>query len=653
MRRAVLGILLAAVLLGTGSSVAAAHANLRSSDPQDGASLDHAPSAITLTFTERPDPALSSVEVLDPAGGHVPTGPLQPVPGDATSLRASFPSHAGNGVYTVTWRTVSAVDGHFTTGTITFGIGATPPTTTGAGPKSVAPAPTATSVLGRLLLYLGLSLLLATAVVGRTVFRGAPPALNALLAGGWLATAAGAVTMTFAERDLVGFGIGTLLRSQAGHPFDLLLAGTIVCGIAALVHARRPSLASAEALGAVAAATMLARVWGSHAAATGSAPYRIALQWLHFAGAGVWIGGVFLLALWFARPPGSDPSPIDVALGVSRWALIGLSAVVVTGVLRSLQELGGVSGWLHAFASSYGTVLAIKVAAGAVLIGLGGINRYRSIPRLRSEGDRRLLARLATTEVAIAVGVFALTGLLTGLAPPAGGSTAATRQLVVTGHDFATTTRVRLEVTPGTAGRNTFTATITDFDSGAPVKASTVTLRFVPRDRPDVAPGSLPLARGPGGTWTGTGSQLSLDGTWDVGTQIQVGTGTVVVPLVVTTLPPQETITVSRASGQPDITTITLPSGISVQSYADPGTPGPNELHYTAFDASGTELPISSITVTATPPSEGARELKPRRLSAGHFVFDATLSGGRWGFDSVATAKDGTTVHVTWGVTVG
>jgi copper transport protein len=651
VRRAIRAMLVGVVLALLIPAVAVAHANLLSSDPADGSSLDHAPSAITLRFSERPDPGLSSAQVLDSAGGKVPTGPIQPVAGDPASLRVSFPSAVGNGVYTVTWRAVSAVDGHFTTGTITFGIGATPPATSGGG-QSVAPTPSAAAVLGRLLLYLGLSVLLATAVVGSTVFRGAPPAAKAVLAGGWLATAAGAITMTIAERSLVGFRLGALLRSQAGRPYDLLLVGAVACGIAVLVHARRPGLASALALATVTAATMLARAWGSHAAATGSAPYRIALQWLHFAGAGVWIGAVFLLVLWLARPPKPEPSPIDAAMGVSRWALIGLAVVSVTGVLRSLQQLGGVSGWLHAFASSYGTVLAIKVAAGAILVGLGAVNRYRSVPRLRSHGDWRFLSRVATTELALAVGVFALTGLLTGLAPPVGRASPP-RHLVVAGHDFATTTRVRLEVTPGTAGRNTFAATITDFDSGAPIDAGGVTLRFVPKDRPDVAPGSLPLVRGPRGIWTGTGSQLSFEGTWNVGVQIGEGTNTIVVPLVVTTLPPQETISVSRGSGQPDIYTITVPSGISVQSYADPGTPGPNQLHYTAFDASGNELPISSITVTATPPSGGAHQLTPRRLSAGHFVFDVTLSTGRWSFDSVAAAEDGTTVHVTWGVTVG
>ena len=653
MRRLSVAAVMGVVLVGVMATSAFAHANLRSSDPREGSSLAHAPSAITLTFTERPDPSLSSIQVLDPTGARVPTGPIQTVPGDPASLRVSFPNDAGDGVYTVTWRAVSAVDGHFTTSTFTFGIGATPPPASTTGPTTTAPTPSPASIAGRLLLYVGLSVLLVSALVGRTVFRGEPPGGNALLAGGSLAAAAGAITMKFAERSLVGFGLGTLLRSQAGRPFVLLLVAAVACGVAAAIRWRRPGLVSDVTLGAAAAATMLVRAWGSHAAATGSAPYRISLQWIHFAGAGVWIGAVFLLALWLARPSRAKPSTIDVALGVSRWALIGLAAVAVTGLLRSLQELGGVSGWLHAFASSYGTVLAIKVAIGVVLVGLGALNRYRSIPQVRSSGNVTMLSRAATAEVALAVGVFALTGLLTGLAPPRGAAATAVHDVVVTGHDFATTTRVRLEVTPGTAGQNTFAATITDFDTGAPVEANDVTLRFVPKDRPDVAPVSLALARRSGGTWAATGTPLSLDGTWDVGVQIREGSASVVVPLTVTTLPPPETVTVSRGSGQPDIYTITLPSGTSVQSYADPGTPGPNELHYTAFDPSGNELPISSITLAATPPSGPARELDPRRLSAGHFVADVTLTAGRWSFDSIAAAKDGSTVHVTWEVNVG
>ena len=147
-------------------------------------------------------------------------------------------------------------------------------------------------------------------------------------------------------------------------------------------------------LGVVVAATMLVRAWGKSRGRDGlGSPTEFPLQSIHFAGAGVWIGAVFLLVLWLARPARADGSTMGVALGVSRWALIGLAAVAVTGVLRSLQELGGVSGWLHAFASSYGTVLAIKVAIGVVLVGLGRaeplpVDPARALKRQRRDALR-------------------------------------------------------------------------------------------------------------------------------------------------------------------------------------------------------------------------------------------------------------------------
>ncbi|TMK37481.1 MAG: copper resistance protein CopC, partial [Actinobacteria bacterium] len=59
----VVGLLAATVLAATGGT-ASAHANLASSDPANGASLPKAPSEIRLTFTESPDPALSTILML-------------------------------------------------------------------------------------------------------------------------------------------------------------------------------------------------------------------------------------------------------------------------------------------------------------------------------------------------------------------------------------------------------------------------------------------------------------------------------------------------------------------------------------------------------------------------------------------------------------
>ena len=54
---------------------AQAHAGYESSDPADGAVLDAAPATVSITFTEPPDPALSSVEVLDAGGTDIVAGP--------------------------------------------------------------------------------------------------------------------------------------------------------------------------------------------------------------------------------------------------------------------------------------------------------------------------------------------------------------------------------------------------------------------------------------------------------------------------------------------------------------------------------------------------------------------------------------------------
>src|SRR5256885_304599 len=67
--------------------------------------------------------------------------------------------------------------------------------------------------------------------------------------------------------------------------------------------------------------------------------------------------------------------------------------------------------------------------------------------------------------------------------------------VVATGHDFATTTRVRLTVTPGTVGPNRFVATVVDYDTGRPASATGVTLTFALPGHPELGSPTLPLHR--------------------------------------------------------------------------------------------------------------------------------------------------------------
>jgi nitrogen fixation protein FixH len=217
--------------------------------------------------------------------------------------------------------------------------------------------------------------------------------------------------------------------------------------------------------------------------------------------------------------------------------------------------------------------------------------------------------------------------------------------VVVTGSDFATSIRVRLTVTPGTVGPNTFAAGVTDFDSGRPVDASAVTLGFRLASRPDLGEPTIALAREPDGTWRGTGTVIAFDGTWDITVLVQQPSGAVEVPLKFTPALPKEQITVSTAAGQPTVFTIALPDGSSVQTYIDPGTPGDDTVHFTFFKASGSEQPVASATATETTPSGETRDLTLIRFDPGHFAANTVLTAGRWRFTITAVARDGSVYH--------
>ena len=628
--------------------VAQAHAFLQSSDPSDGQRLNTAPSEVTLVFSERPDAALSGVRVLNSAGAEVQAGPAANVPGEPLALRVPLPPDLPNGVYTVSWQIVSQVDGHQTSATFAFGVGETPPPAHGSHTAS-APPPTPLGVAGRTALLLGLSVLFAIGFDGLVVYRGSPPRMRPAAAAGSVAAVVGVAAMIFAERSTLGVSLGTLLRSDTGRPLELLTTATVAAVAGAALVAVRTGRARLVVLAVLAGVAMLTRVRGGHAAAGAAAWLEVGLQWTHVLAAGAWIGGLALLVLRLRDDEAPDRG--EVAHRFSRVAGTSLAIVAITGILRSSNELG-FTWWLHPFRNGYSTTLAIKISVAVVLIALGTFNHFRSVPRIREgvAGAAATLRRVAQGELVLAVGVFALTGTLTGLAPqnaPSGGS--GSGPIVVTGSDFATTTRARLTVTPGLAGPNDFDLKLSDFDTGAPAEVDAVTLRFELAGS-TISATTLDLEGAGAGEWSGSGSQLSLDGAWHVMVLARRGAETLEIELHLTTRPPEQTQTVT--SGIPPIYTLTIPSGQSIQAYNDPSTAGPNEFHLTAFDADGKELPLASASVTATGPEDPPAALELRRLSAGHFVGDATLTAGEWHFDVIATGENGDTIHVTFDQTI-
>jgi hypothetical protein len=213
------------------------------------------------------------------------------------------------------------------------------------------------------------------------------------------------------------------------------------------------------------------------------------------------------------------------------------------------------------------------------------------------------------------------------------------------GHDFATTTNVTLTIEPGKVGFNEFRLKAADFDTGKPV-AGSAALQFTLPARPDLGSSSLPLATTAPGLFSGSGANLSINGTWTVVVAIQETSGGVEIPFTLTPpTPPVKVVVAPQGPGLPTLYTLELQGGLSVQTYLDPGHPGFNEFHVTFIGTDGQELPMAALTVTATP----GGTLPVRRLDqVGHFVAD--LNGARkstYRFNITGTTQTADTLQGT------
>ncbi|HCO02811.1 MAG TPA: hypothetical protein DIT48_05500 [Actinobacteria bacterium] len=555
MARSRRGAFLFAVLLGLVVLTAApslAHALPIRTQPVNGSVLTTSPQQIVMTFAERADPTLSFIHVLNPAGQRVERGASSPVPGQPLDLRVAVPN-LPNGVYTVTWRTVSRVDGHVTAGSFTFGIGQSPGKGTAGGAlTSSSPTPPPLAVAGRWALYVGTALLLGGAVVGLTAFgrdalRSVRGTAMALLGTGWVLAAAGLVMTVVAERSSVGVSYGALFASTTGRDLGREAIGVALTGGATAAVMWWPRRVTLWVLAAATAMAMLLHVLNGHAAASSHLTWaNIGVQWLHLLSVGVWVGGLPWLLLILRRRPAEERSAS--AHLFSRIAAVTLATVAVTGLLRAISELGGVGAWRRLFDTSFGVTLCIKVALFVGLVALGARNHYVNVPRLRHDaGKVGPLRRSVRTEIVLAAAIFVATGFLSGLPPASSLAQTAGRasppaRLVVNGSDFATTVRIRLIVSPGTVGPNRFEAHVVDDDSGKPVPADEVALMFSNPSRPNLGTRRLSLApAGSGdGVWAAQGMDLSLLGRWNISVLVDGSTSTVTVPLTLQTRVPPD-----------------------------------------------------------------------------------------------------------------
>ncbi|MCC6176982.1 MAG: copper resistance protein CopC [Chloroflexi bacterium] len=544
--RALPAALVALILLGLPARSVSAHALYDHSQPPSGAKIE-TPGQIQVWFTEDIEPNFSGLEVLDANRNRVDRGDSYPAPGEKNSLIVSVPD-VPDGVYTISWRVLSSIDGHATKGVFPLMVGEV-----GLGDAlSETPAfvPGPLDVTARWFSYAG-ALALAGGfifllVVARPTFaRQAGPEMASLavsferlfvrrarLAALLLlaSTLVGLVSQAANAADVpvlqaIGQPVAQLLGTRLGLLWQLRLALAIVL-LLLLAWARGRALTWS---GLVASAGVLVAIsMNSHAAAIPSGAWlAVPADWVHQVAAAAWVGGLFTFALLLhvAGPTLEQPSSAALVARLiprfSALAIVSVVILIVTGLFQSRLQVKTPP----ALETLYGVALLVKIALVLPLVGLGAANllvvRPRLAAALRTRGQpliestavlirRFRLAVLA--EVGLAVLVLMATALLTSSEPARETYARQPRPIELRG--LADNVAVDLRIAPGRPGPNEVVVRL-DGPIAPPNEVQRVSLRVTSLDE-DLGASTVVLPQRPDGSYGAVSTNITTDGAWQI-----------------------------------------------------------------------------------------------------------------------------------------
>ena len=359
-----------------------AHALLLQAAPAPGALLTAGPATVELTFSEPVTAAGPGLTVLAPSGRPAGRGAAR-----GAGNRLTLPvTTAEEGTYLVRWEVI-AQDTHPSRGQFTFSIGHTGPAPAGdelgRDVGAVSPLGLLLQAAARWLHFLGLAL--GFGVVAFQVLLRSPPdvRLDRLVSAGIVLLVLAEPLALAAQAASLGLPPQDLVATSFGRAAGLRLGGALL--LWAVAGAVRQAGRGRPAVLALGAAVVLADGLAGHRIVGLPDLAAFLLGAVHESAMAVWLGGLAAV--------------VTVGEGVRRFAPVAAAAfsvLVLSGALLALAHLRAPS---DVPGTTYGTVLAVKVAAVAAA---------------------SLVAWLGTRrgEAAALTGVVALAGLLVSLPPP-------------------------------------------------------------------------------------------------------------------------------------------------------------------------------------------------------------------------------------------
>ena len=515
---------------------ASAHALLLRSNPEANAVLQQSPAQVELFFSEPAEPELSSITVYDSNNLIVDAGDVRVDPADPKRMTVSLRS-LPDGVYTVTWKVVSTIDGHQTIGTFPFAVGNANANAVKAIQQSSSARLPFSALLSKFLLLASLGLLVGQRLFIELIWN---PALKSNQE-----VSHPTVWITLRRIGLIGvlLSIGIGMLSQAGQtvgnelslPWDPEVGRVLTETRLGLIWLARLALAMLAVWLAGGKETSLKKWTGfivnlallftvtlnSHAATETKPLLPILGDWIHLIGMTFWLGGiVYLFTSVRQLQQLEDQLRAKLtALLTSRFSVNAFIFVALIGVTGFYSASLRVGTWSALLTTLYGHVLLIKQGFVAGLLVIAAINLLIISPRLQRErrqgtANTALIAqfgRILFIDVTLASLLLASVSFLTYI-PPA--------KIVSPVTDFTDIQQVddlkiEINISPARVGQNTFMLMLISSDGQPIYTAKEVLLRFT-SSQANIPPSELQLIGDGTGMYMAKGTYLSLPGNWQV-----------------------------------------------------------------------------------------------------------------------------------------
>ncbi len=507
------------LVLGIASSSTAlwAHAYLIQADPPAAAALSLSPEKVVFLFSEEIEPKFSSFTLYD-AHGQLLKDLAFTLEEDDRRVVLSL-EELPDGVYTIAWKVLSAIDGHITKGVYPFGVGAHAEHSSHAPTEPVTGTGTALDpvrVLSRWLHYLSLVTLVGMLIFTRFILAEQP--FTRVLLGTWgLAILTSCSELLLYAQSVGELSARVLFGTQVGLLWSVKIGLLAMVGPTMLWHRKRLWARVGLVIGVGA---LISGVQSSHSAALRD-PLALVFDGLHLVAVAIWAGGLLSLGLlaWRSR----EGIPWGVVLPrFSQWALLSVMVIIGSGIYLSFKHVGSLAAL---WSSNYGRFLVLKIAMLVAILAMAALN-FRQVRR-DFRGDYGQtgftpLRRRVWGEFFTIVLVLGAAGALT-LSPPAHRPTAAqgAELPTVLAHETGGI-RVVLTISSLRVGPARFTVQLRDAQ-GQPISAvQRVTLKFIYAEGQELGMLSTVAPENSTGDFGAVGSYLSLAGRWQIAVQVRL-----------------------------------------------------------------------------------------------------------------------------------